>query len=128
MRGSKAVLKFLLERGPTLEQLENIEATGEVVETLESRPDANLPPELSYILRLFGSLSSHRPAGMSITAIPYTEIEAHWRIYLASDDVMSLAEFTDWMTMLDDVVMDYHHKKDEEDRRKSKSQEITPHG
>jgi hypothetical protein len=117
------VLKFLLERGPTLEILENVEASGQYVATLEERPDANLPPELVYILQQFSALSMHRPAGMTITAIPFTEIEAHWRIYLKDDEVMSLQEFADWITLLDEVVMDYHRKKEAEDD-KTKSREI----
>jgi hypothetical protein len=116
-------MKFLLERGPTLEILENVAASGQYVATLEERPDVHLPPELTYILQQFAALSQHRPAGMGISAIPFTEIEAHWRIYLKEDEVMSLQEFADWITLLDEVVMDYHRKKDA-DTDKTKSREI----
>jgi hypothetical protein len=114
------VVKFFLERGPTLEILENVEASGQYVETLATRPDVNLPPELMFILRQFQTLSGHRPPGMGLSAIPFTEMEAHYRIYIAPDDIMSLAEFADWITMLDDIVLE-HHRKTEDDK---KSKEI----
>jgi hypothetical protein len=111
------VVKFFLERGPTLEILENVEASGQYVETLATRPDANLPPELMFILRQFQILSGHRPPGMGLSAIPFTEMEAHWRIYLRDDEIMGLAEFADWITMLDDIVLEHHRSKQEADER-----------
>lgn len=116
-------MQFLLERGPTLEILENVQASGEYVATLENRPDANLPLGLVYILQQFAAVALHRPVGMGVSAIPLSEIEAHWRIYLKDDDIMPLSEFTDWMTMLDKVVVE-HHRKKESDEPKATSKEI----
>jgi hypothetical protein len=113
-------MRFLLERGPALEALENIEASGQHVETLATRPDANLPPELLFLFRQFVRLSDHRPAGMGVSAIPFTEIEAHWRIYLKDEEIMPLDEFSDFMTMLDGIYLEHHRAKADERRSKEK--------
>lgn len=48
---------------------------------------------------------------MGISAIPLSEIEAYWRIYLKDDDVLPLHVFTDWITTLDETVMEHESKK-----------------
>jgi hypothetical protein len=70
-----------------------------------------LPPELVYLLRQFIVLHGHRPAGFGVSPIPLTEIEAYWRIYLKDDDVLPLHVFTDWITTLDEIVMQHEAKK-----------------
>lgn len=60
-----------------------------------------------------------------MSPIPLTEIEAYWRIYLKDDDVLPLHVFTDWITTLDEIVMDHSSKSQPKEKadEKPKSEE-----
>ena len=105
-------------RGPTLPQLESAAADGAIVEALETRPDRNLPEELIFILEQFLALSRVRPPAFSgLSYIPMSEVEAYWRIYLRDDGILALQDFADWITTLDEVMVQHFQEQDEREKK-----------
>ena len=84
------------------------------------------PPELENLVELpdsmrdywiwFNRLSNHRPSGMGISSIPYTEMKAFFDLMGIVPEIYEI----EILEMFDNIAMKYYHKQREKEQAKSK--------
>ena len=86
-----------------------MQADGEDIPEYDSRP--LLYPDLHPEYRAFLELSSQRPAGFGVGAIPFSEIKAYMEIHGIFDDSDYKLLFLHRVTFLDSVYLEFHAEK-----------------